>query len=543
MDKNKAIAIIEETFDKAFDKEVFIRFIKNLLNDIDTSENKYREYRGNLIKESFRAHIAQYTRIGKYIDPNGVALDVLAIEVQDESKLDKARTSLRNFVIDHLEKFEKDYALAAFYSKTDKGYNWRFSFIKLEHQTTVKGGKIKQQKEFTPARRYSFLVGEDEKSHTAKRQLLPLLQNVYNNSLIEDIEKAFSIEVVTAEFFEQYKSLFLHISEHLEADSQIKNVLESAGTDIPRFTKKLLGQIVFLYFLQKKGWLGVPKTEKWGFGRKDFLQSLYIKSIAEDKNFFREFLQYLFYEALARQHGADNYYERLDCRIPFLNGGLFEADYDWAKFPINIPNSLFRNEDKISKTGDVGTGILDVFDRYNFTIREDEPLEKEVAIDPEMLGKVFENMLEITERKSKGAFYTPREIVHYMCQESLIHYLDNALNNTIPKEDIEDLVHNGIFSLENDMQVVEKGKETDTYSYKLPESIRANADSIDKLITNIKICDPAIGSGAFPVGLLNELVNIQLILRKYLSNGYLSQKLNTIGLKQEEYDGCISNCR
>jgi hypothetical protein len=333
MDKNKAIAIIEETFDKAFDKEVFIRFIKNLLNDIDTSENKYREYRGNLIKESFRTHIAQYTRIGKYVDPNGVALDVLAIEVQDESKLDKARTSLRNFVIDHLEKFEKDYALAAFYSKTDKGYNWRFSFIKLEHQTTVKEGKIKQQKEFTPARRYSFLVGEDEKSHTAKRQLLPLLQNVYNNPLIEDIEKAFSIEVVTNEFFEQYKGLFLHISEHLEADSQIKNVLESAGTDIPRFTKKLLGQIVFLYFLQKKGWLGVPKAGKWGFGKKDFLQSRF----SESENYFKDFLQYLFYEALARQHGEDNYYKRFDCRIPFLNGGLFEADYDWAKFQINIP--------------------------------------------------------------------------------------------------------------------------------------------------------------------------------------------------------------
>jgi hypothetical protein len=89
-------------------------------------KNKYREYRENLIKESFRSHIAQYTRIGKYTDPNGIALDVLAIEVQDDSKLDKARTSLRNFVIDHLEKFEKDYALAAFYPKTDGGRNWRF---------------------------------------------------------------------------------------------------------------------------------------------------------------------------------------------------------------------------------------------------------------------------------------------------------------------------------------------------------------------------------------------------------------------------------
>jgi hypothetical protein len=82
--------------------------------------------------------------------------------------------------------------------------------------------------------------------------------------------------------------------------------------------------------------------------------------------------------------------------------------------------------------GDEGAGILDIFDRYNFTIKEDEPLEKEVAVDPEMLGKVFENMLEGAERKSKGAFYTPREIVHYRCQESLIHYLDNVLNSATP---------------------------------------------------------------------------------------------------------------
>ena len=525
-----------ETFDKAFNKQTFIQFAQNLLNDIDMSENKYREYRGNLIKESFRAHIAQYTRLGKYIDPNGIALDVLAIEVQDESKLDKARTSLRNFVIDHLEKFEKDYALAAFYSKTNGGRNWRFSFIKLEHITAVTEGKIKQQKEFTPAKRYSFLVGEDEKSHTAKRQLLPLLQNVYNNPTIEDIEKAFSIEIIADEFFEQYKELFLRVSEHLDTDTNIKNILELAGTDIPRFTKKLLGQIVFLYFLQKKGWLGVPQNEKWGSGQKNFLQSIFNKSDSEGKNFFNSYLRFLFYEALARQHGEDNYYEKLDCRIPFLNGGLFEANYGWENFEINLPNILFRNNEKIIKTGDVGTGILDVFDRYNFTIREDEPLEKEVAIDPEMLGKVFENMLEITERKSKGAFYTPREIVHYMCQESLVHYLDNSLNNEIPKTEIEDFVHNSIFYIEHDNRVADKGKETERYSYKLPEKIRFNADQIDKLLTNIKICDPAIGSGAFPVGLLNELVTLQLALIKHLSNSYLSQKLKQIGLKPEEYD-------
>jgi type I restriction-modification system DNA methylase subunit len=99
--------------------------------------------------------------------------------------------------------------------------------------------------------------------------------------------------------------------------------------------------------------------------------------------------------------------------------------YNWTETDINLPDELFSNNE-ITKEGDTGTGILDVFSRYNFTVKEDEPLEKEVAVDPEMLGKVFENLLEVKDRKSKGAFYTPREIVHYMCQESLIQYLDNA---------------------------------------------------------------------------------------------------------------------
>lgn len=538
MDKNRAVLIIEDTFDRSFNNEQFILFAQNLLNDLDKS--RAHEYRGNLIKEAFREHISQYWRVGKYTDPNGIALDVLIIEVKNETKLDKARTSLRNFVIHHLTTFEKEYALAAFYSKTDNGRNWRFSFIKLEHQTLVKEGKIKQQKELTPARRYSFLVGEDEKCHTAKRQLLPLLQNVYNNPLVEDLEKAFSIEVVTDEFFEQYKGLFLELSEVFGNNTALREVLEASGLDIPRFTKKLLGQIVFLYFLQKKGWLGVPAQGNWGSGEKNFLQRLYEKAEDEGKNFFRDYLQYLFYEALAKQHGEDNYYKRFDCRIPFLNGGLFEADYDWRNAEIILPNSLFRNQEKVKKTGDIGTGVLDVFDRYNFTIREDEPLEKEVAVDPEMLGKVFENMLEITERKSKGAFYTPREIVHYMCQESLIHYLDNAVNANsdiplIPKEEIEEFVHKGILTIENDTHVLEKEKETDTYKYRLSANIRKNADLLDRLITNIKICDPAIGSGAFPVGLLNELVTLQLVLKSHLSENYLQEKLTVIGLEQSEY--------
>lgn len=568
MDKKTAQNLIEDTFNDSFSEERFTIFAKNLLNDLEPKSNFYT---GNLIWDDYKEHINTYKRIGKYIDPEGEALDLLIVEVKSVTKLERARTVLRNFVIKHLSNFEKDYALVAFYSKEDQGNDWRFSFIKLEYKSELdeEKGKVKTKKEFTPAKRYSFLVGKYEKAHTAKNQLLPLLQNIANNPTIEELEAAFSIEKVTDEFFNQYKDLYIKLYEHFENDSNVKAAIVKAEIDNTRFTKKLLGQIVFLYFLQKKGWLGVAKNERWGTGKKRFVQELNEQAQAEGVNFFKDKLQYLFYEALAKERDhVYSYYERFNCRIPFLNGGLFEADYDWRNANITIPETLFRNEEK-NKSGDIGTGVLDVFDRYNFTIKEDEPLDKEVAVDPEMLGKVFENMLDIKERKSKGAFYTPREIVHYMCQESLIHYLDNTLNSGtssfqelgsdqialfggstdkkgnlkfeiehtdnvhVPKKDIEIYIREGHFALENDERVAAKG-ETKTYRYQLPESIRQNADLIDQKLSDIRICDPAIGSGAFPVGLLHELVNAMLVLKPHFSYDYLTKKLNDFGIEHRE---------
>jgi hypothetical protein len=533
MDKNTAINFIEDTFSARFDESRFILFIKNLLNDVEPKSNAYS---GNYIWDDHKEHINSYKRIGKYTDPEGDALDVLIIEVKSITKLERARTSLRNFVIKHLSKFDKDYALAAFYSKEDGGSDWRFSFIKLEYQSYLdeEKQKIKTRKEYTPAKRYSFLVGEYEKAYTAKNQLLPLLQNVSSNPTLEELEDAFSIEKVTDEFFLQYKDLYIKLFEHFENDQHIQTELVKANIDNARFTKKLLGQIVFLYFLQKKGWLGVPKAEHWGKGNKQFIQELFYISKEQNQNFFKDYLQYLFYEALAKERNDENsYYKRFNCRIPFLNGGLFEAEYDWQNANISIPVNLFRNTEK-NKAGDLGTGVLDVFDRYNFTIKEDEPLDKEVAVDPEMLGKVFENMLDITERKSKGAFYTPREIVHYMCQESLIHYLDNSLEGKVKKVDIETYIRKGHFALENDQRVANKGRETKDYKYIIPESIRKNADLIDQKLSEIRILDPAIGSGAFPVGLLHELVNAQMVIKPHLTHNYLKHKLDNFGFQFHE---------
>lgn len=542
MDKNQAKQSITELFTNAFDRELYQLFLRNLLNQYELRDGHYT---GNYVPDAFKQHVKQYWRIGKYVDPDGNQLDLLVVQVKTLNKLERARSALRNFAVDRLKQFEKEASLVAFYAEDDQGADWRFSFIKIEHEAYQDGkGKVKLKQELTPAKRYSYLVGVHENSHTASKQLLPLLEMDYADPKIEEIEAAFSIEKVTSEFFDQYKALFQKLAEHLKRQPSFKaGSEEERDLRVSRFAKKLLGQIVFLYFLQKKGWLGVAKDGGWGDGSKRFMRDRFNQTIEDGGNYYPDFLQYLFYEALAderKEQDDPGYYARFNCRVPFLNGGLFEADYDWRNDPIDLPNHLFHNNER-SKNGDVGTGILNVFDRYNFTIKEDEPLEKEVAVDPEMLGKVFENMLEVTERKAKGAYYTPREIVHYMCQESLIHYLDNSLNRyastpelseqqgdifssaqgqrnlgdsevKVPKADLETLIRKGHLALENDARVITKGKETDTYKRLIPEAVRDHAKQIDEALSNIKACDPAIGSGAFPVGLLNEIVNARMVL-------------------------------
>ena len=566
MNKQEAKRLLETTFNHSFDETQFTSFIQEFLDGMEYRDNQLA---GGRMYQAYADHISSYKRIGKYTDPDGNELDVLIVRVNRSEKLDRTRTALRNFVIRHLDEFGKDYALVAFYSTEDDGADWRFSFIKLEYESVLDDkGKVKVSRRETPAKRYSFLVGENEKGHTAKRQILDILLKFYQPT-VEQIEEAFSIETVTDEFFEQYKELYVNIQEYLEDEPTIKGALEEVGIDTIRFTKKLLGQIVFLYFLQKKGWLGAAQGEPIIKGERSFVQKLFSQSKIEGKNFYNSYLKYLFYEALAKER-VDHYYERLNCQIPFLNGGLFEAQHDWKSDVIQIPDRFFRNQIK-TKSGDIGTGVLDVFDRYNFTIKEDEPLEKEVAVDPEMLGKVFENMLEIKERKSKGAFYTPREIVHYMCQESLIHYLDNVLNDyssthnklgepqgslfnpnegkkgqqafaiskqqiKVPKKNIEEFIRKGHFALENDRRVLETGKETKGYSFQTPESVRLEVNAIDEQLANIKICDPAIGSGAFPVGLLHEIVQARQILQLFKKD---QTRLSPYQLKRHAIENSI----
>ncbi len=312
------------------------------------------------------------------------------------------------------------------------------------------------------------------------------------------------------------------------------------------------------------------------------LRELFNKKHGHYNNFYNDILEPLFYEALRidRSHD-DGYYSRFNCKIPFLNGGLFDpiGNYDWVKTDIIIPDKLFSNNVK-TKEGDIGTGILDVFDRYNFTVKEDEPLEKEVAIDPELLGKSYEkfnairpdNYAEFKKalksgrkgeenkfNKKVGVYYTPREIVHYMCRQSLINYLDSTINThkksmaskpvavqkklfgpqapvqltlasdsykpIISKEDIETLMQIGEQVSENEAiflekeQKIKKGEQkTTSIKLILPDSIRKNAELIDDKLAEITVCDPAVGSGAFPVGMMSEIVKTRNVLTTFIED-------------------------
>src|ERR1035437_4309685 len=569
MNKEEAKKLVVKTFEQSFDESRFLFFIKNLLKDLD--ETKAQVWAGNYIPESFRNAIKFYKRIGQYTDINLNVIDVLIVNVKKDITLERARTLQRNFIARHLKQRTHEAALVAFY--TDDYDDWRYSLVVMDLNLT----KTKVEIEFTPAKRYSFLVGINEKSHTAQNQFVNLLNDKNDKPTLKNIEESFNIETVTKEFFLEYRDLFIRTKRALDGvlinDEKVKTDFDNKGIDSVSFSKKLIGQIVFLYFLQKKGWFGVARDDKWCEGSKKFLRELFDGKHGGYNNFFNDILEPLFYEALRidRSHD-DHYYSRFNCKIPFLNGGLFDpigkdGGYDCVKTDITLPNELFSNK---TKKGDYGNGIFDTFDLYNFTVIEDEPLEKEVAIDPELLGKAyekfnairsdnFEEYLKVLKsgekgdeskfNKQYGVFYTPREIVHYLCQQSLINYLAIELEGKVSKDSIEFLILDGDKFIEHLKIAKEKNEENENYKgdYKENKSfieLKENAEDIDKLLANVKLCDPAVGSGAFPVGMMTEIVKARMffVLTECLTGEYSNNHNEQVNRNPYSYKReCIEN--
>lgn len=515
MNNAQAAALVKDLFTRPFNKDLYARFAGELLHTLEPAAFTQA---GTRIWESFRRDVVSFDRIGKYQCTDDRRLDVLCVKLRAATTLERARTLQRNFVAKYLKEGRgghwKDASLVAFHVEGNP--DWRLSLVSME--THLAAGEV--QEDLSPARRLSFLVGENESSHTAQKRFLPLLQDGRPAPKLDDLQNAFNIEIVTQEFFKKYKELFERLQAGLQnalkMSTSARREFDAKKIDEAEFAKKLLGQIVFLYFLQKKGWFGVARDAAWGTGPKNFLRDLFKKEYGGYKNFFNDILEPLFYEALATPEREGEYYSRFNCKIPFLNGGLFDpmGGYSWVHADLPLADELFSNE-RPTPEGDQGDGILDVFDRYNFTVCEDEPLEKEVAVDPEMLGKVFENLLDKDGRHATGTYYTPREVVHHMCQRALLEYLSGKAGTSIQPEDLSLFLRHGVDWEEHEERVV-RGGETPTYTHKLPESIRRRADDIDAWLADLTVCDPAIGSGAFPLGMMAEIVRSRRLLAKLM---------------------------
>ena len=575
---DKKRMIFEETLTQAYSYERYRRFLGELLNHV--------QFKPQIAKEpynTFSAAIKNYVHIGDYEDGEHQKIALFSVCLKNNKSIENARSMQRSFVKSLLE--SSNYcagALVAFYTDAEP-YRWRLSLVHMDYNFYK--GKIRT--ELTPAKRYSYLVGEGEPCHTAKERLYPIFAEDDVAPGLDDLEEAFSVEAVTKEFFAQYREKYLSVKEFLEHNTDFVREAASRGFNSEQFAKKLMGQLVFLYFIQKKGWLGVNAFPKilseraykdaffqpgqkpkelmprvyrkdttgeirldasalrdlsdddeialskivqggaWGDGPKDFMRQLFNDCKKRGKNFFDDYLEPLFYEGLNQNRGDEAFFLPLHSRIPFLNGGLFEEleGYDWKNNDFCIPDELFSNADENGRDAD---GILDVFDRYNFTMVEDEPMEREVAVDPEMLGKVFENLLDVKDRKSKGAFYTPREIVHYMCQESLIRYLSHKTG--IADGDIRKFILYGEYFREEDVKktkpVYQDGKKHHVFDknkvLEMPETIFSyqknvnRLQELDDLLANVTVLDPAVGSGAFPLGMLTEIVKARETLTSYM---------------------------
>ncbi|MDR0911310.1 MAG: Eco57I restriction-modification methylase domain-containing protein [Methanobrevibacter sp.] len=494
MDDKSAEKLVKETFGTNFNENKFIEFLNELFNGIEFNKQNISKFMG----KGFSDYINSIYSLGQYTDSSHNSIEFYTVDLKKTSSRDRARTMQRNLIAKNLKNRGKQAGIVAFYGEESE--DWRFSFVKFEYEFT-KGFNLKEK--LTPAKRHSFLVGPDEPNHTCLSSFKDLLI-IEDDISLKQIEQAFSVENVTDEFFEEYKNLFLKLEKSLKnvvkTDEKVKNELSSKNINCGDFAKKLLGQLVFIYFLQKKGWLGVKSKDNFGSGPRDFLRKLYNKEFIDYDNFFNDVLEELFYKGLS-EDVDDYHYNKFNFKVPFLNGGLFEPinQYNWKQTDIILKNEIFEE-------------ILDTFDLFNFTVIEDQPLEKEVAVDPEMLGKVLEKLSN--DRREEGKYYTPREIVHYMCQQTLISYLDT--NTDLNHDDIKEFIENGDLAIDS---IFTRQEEAEKYNGKiytplnLAESIKNHSKELENLLRNVKVVDPAVGSGAFPVGMMNELVKAISILQ------------------------------
>ncbi|MDQ2946212.1 MAG: class I SAM-dependent DNA methyltransferase, partial [Acidobacteriota bacterium] len=321
-----------------------------------------------------------------------------------------------------------------------------------------------------PARRRLFRrisVGPEDRLRTASERIArldidgipPALYGIHPAEIQKRHDEAFDVEPVTKEFYKEYKEVFDRVL------SQIEGIADDERRRL--FTQRLFNRLMFLGFIQKKGWLKFP-----GSRPADYLNALwkdYRKENEPGTTFYLDRIVPLFHML------QSGFMQDLLGGVPYLNGGLFEDEPEGKDLQVRVPNTCFE------------AILTRLFDRFNFTVTESTPLDVEVAVDPEMLGKVFEEL--VTGRHETGSYYTPKPIVSFMCREALKGYLEGAL----PDEGAEAVAP---FVDEH-----------------VPAKLRDPEAALNAL-RRITVCDPACGSGAYLLGMLHELLDLRACLFK-----------------------------
>lgn len=472
----------------------------------------------NPYEESINKNIAKHAfRLGEIKLASGEIIAVYDVELQDKIQIAQNKVAIRNLLKQSWKYY--DGAFIASY-KTNES-DWRFSFLSETKEWTAEGNyeKIKTQ-----AKRYTYLLGENQSCRTAFERFNLLAKE---EKTLANIIKAFSVETLTKQFYNELFAWYQWATDE-KTGVTFPNRPSTADDDREQIDTKiirLITRLMFVWFIKQSDLVPnkIFEVESLKSILKDFDPGSPVSG-----DYYNAILQNLFFATLNRAIVDEEGHQRgfaesvgkpdvktlyryaelfrisedeiisLFSEIPFLNGGLFEClDKNKTQDGVNsayyhdgfsrnknchafIPNILFFEEEK---------GLLSILKRYNFTIEENTPQEQQVALDPELLGKVFENLLgaynpetKETARNQSGSFYTPREIVDYMVDEALITYLGDT---------------GTIRSLFQDEELPEELKNNSTERQAI----------CDKLVV-VKILDPACGSGAFPMGLLNRIVEV-----------------------------------
>jgi len=469
---------------RRYNRAVWLALLREMFSDVTiyahsspVSTND-REERG----------VRSFEHLGNVTLHDGKVLAILEGVVADRIQLRRNRVNLRRWAAQYIDQHTHHGVLAVFHGNEG---DYRFSFISKESGFDDDGRPVRWE---TQPKRYTYLLGPGETCATPARRFR-ILAEKRGRAGIADIVDAFSVEKLTKEFFDRYKERYDSFVAHLLSGDLPRRVFgipsmgdmeeqEKANKPVRDFVKRLLGRLVFLHYLQKKGWLGCPAGDAgWRNGDRDFLRNLF-HACPDKEKFHSARLVPLFFAALNSSNRPGDIFPLTNSRVPYLNGGLFEKErvpYSHDALPV----------DRIDFPGALFADLLEFFAQYNFTIDEDDPDDREVGIDPEMLGLIFENLLE--DNRDKGAYYTPKSVVQHMCQESLLRYLRQRFGD---RDELVRLVRDK----DDDLR---PGRDS---------WLRQNAKDIEVHLDCVKICDPAIGSGAFPIGLLQEIYWIKMTL-------------------------------